>query len=114
MRLLINILLTAVAVWVADYFIPGVALESYVTAIIAGVVLGVVNALIRPIVLLLTLPINFLTLGLFTFVINALMVMLVAEIVPGFEVTGFWAALLFSVIVSILKMLINRLDGGKN
>jgi putative membrane protein len=110
MKVLFNIILTGIAVAIADYFIPGVALNSLLTALLVGVVLGIVNVLVRPIVLLLTLPINILTLGLFTFVINALLIMLVAMIVPGFTVTGFWAALLFSLIVSVLKMIFNRFD----
>jgi putative membrane protein len=110
MAILINIILTGLAVGIADYLIPGVAIQSFWTAIIVGVVMGLINALIRPLVIILTLPINILTLGLFTFVINALMILLAAWIVPGFSVTGFWAALLFSVIVSLLKMLFNSLS----
>jgi putative membrane protein len=110
MKVLLNILLTGIAVAIADYVIPGVALNSFVTALVAGVILGLVNALIRPIVLVLTLPINVLTFGLFTFVINALMIMLVAAVVPGFAVGGFWSALLFSVIVSLLKMMFNAYE----
>jgi putative membrane protein len=105
MQVLINILLTGLAVGIADYLIPGVALESFWTAIVVGAVMGLINALVRPIILLLTLPFNVLTLGLFTFVINALMILLAAAIVPGFAVAGFWSALLFSIIVSLLKML---------
>jgi putative membrane protein len=71
MKILINIILTALAVAVADYLIPGVVLSSFWTAIVVSLVMGLINVLIRPIVLILTLPINILTLGLFTFVVNA-------------------------------------------
>jgi putative membrane protein len=110
MKILINIILTGLAVGLAGYVIPGVALESFWTAITVGLVMGLINALIRPIVLILTLPLNVLTLGLFTFVINALMIMLAAWLVPGFEVAGFWPALLFSVVVAVLKMLFSGLE----
>lgn len=110
MKVLINILLVAVAVAVADYLVPGVALNSFMTAIVVGLVMGLINALIRPIILVLTLPINLVTFGLFTFVINALLIMLAGWIVPGFTVSGFWSALLFSIIVSLIRMLFNKLE----
>lgn len=111
MKVLLNIILTGIAVAVADYLIPGVALNNFWTAIVTGLVMGLINALIRPIVLLLTLPLNIITLGLFTFVINALMILLAAAIVPGFAVSGFWAALLFSIVVALLKMLFSAFEG---
>lgn len=110
MNILLNIILTGIAVAVADYLIPGVALNNLGTAIVVGLVMGLINGLIRPVVLFLTLPINVLTLGLFTFVINALMILLAAAIVPGFTVNGFWSALLFSVVVALIKMLFSGLD----
>lgn len=110
MRLLINLILTSLAVVIGDFLIPGVALSSFWLAIVVGLVLGIVNTLVRPIVLLLTLPLNILTLGLFTFVINALMILLTAAIVPGFVVTGFWSALLFSIVISLIKMIFSRFD----
>jgi putative membrane protein len=110
MKILINIILTGIAVAAADYLIPGVVLSNFWTAIVVGLVMGLINALVRPVVLLLTLPLNFLTLGLFTFVINALMILLAAAIVPGFAVNGFWAALLFSVVVALLKMLFSAFE----
>ncbi|MBX4187946.1 MAG: phage holin family protein [Candidatus Doudnabacteria bacterium] len=113
MYILINIILTGIAVFIADFLIASVSLQGFLTAIAVGLVLGIVNAFIRPLVILLTLPINILTLGLFTFVINALLVMLVASIVPGFAVSGFWAALLFSLVVSVLKMIFNKVAHSK-
>lgn len=75
---------------------------SFWTAIVVAIVLGIVNALLKPLLILLTLPVTILTLGLFLFVINAALVLLVAKLVPGFEVRGFWWAMLFSLVVSII------------
>lgn len=113
MRVLISILVTAIAVAVADYIIPGVSLNTFVTAIVVGIVIGLINSLVRPILLVLTLPINIVTFGLFTLVINAFMVMLAGWIVPGFEVAGFWSALLFSLVISLLKMMFNRIENPR-
>lgn len=110
MKVLLSIILTGIAVAIAAYLIPGVVIEDFITAIVVAVVLGLVNAFIRPIILLLTLPLNIMTLGLFTFIINALMIMLTAVIVPGFAVSNFWTALLFSIIVSLVKMLFSAIE----
>ena len=92
MRLLLRWLLSAAALMLIAYYLPGISVASFYTALIAALVLGLVNALIRPIILALTLPVNILTLGLFTFVINALLFWLVATVVKGFSVAGFWPA----------------------
>jgi putative membrane protein len=98
-------LVATICVGIAAYILPGVKVDSVAAAIIVALVLGFINGFIRPIILLLTLPLNILTLGLFTFVINALLVELTALIVPGFHVAGFWYALLFSLVLSILSWL---------
>ncbi len=90
--ILVRWLLNALAVMAAAYLVPGVNVQSIWAALIAALVIGLINALIRPIILLLTLPINILTLGLFTLVINALMFWLASSIVKGFNVQGFWPA----------------------
>lgn len=113
MKVLLSILIMAIAVAVADYIIPGVALNTFVTAIVVGIVMGLINSLIRPVLLVLTLPINVVTFGLFTLVINALMVMLAGWIVPGFEVAGFWSALLFSLVISLLKMMFSSIENPR-
>ncbi|HLC44404.1 MAG: hypothetical protein A2722_01115 [Candidatus Doudnabacteria bacterium RIFCSPHIGHO2_01_FULL_50_11] len=100
--MIIKILLSAIAVFVAGYILPGVTIVSFWTAIVVAIVLGIVNALLKPLLILLTLPVTILTLGLFLFVINAALVLLVAKLVPGFEVRGFWWAMLFSLVVSII------------
>ena len=92
-----------VAVMISAYVIPGVSVSGFWVAVIAAVILSIMNFVIKPILVLFTLPINIMTLGLFTFIINAGMVMLVAAIVPGFVVSGLLSAVLFSVILSIVN-----------
>lgn len=101
--MLLYILISTLSVLVAGYVLPGIKVENVTTAVVVAVVLGLINAFIRPIVLLLTLPINILTLGLFTFVIMALMVMLTSAIVPGFTVASFWWAMGFALLFSIIN-----------
>jgi len=102
MEIIINWLIVSLAILVANYILTGVEVSGLISALLVALVLGIVNAFIKPILLLLTLPINILTLGLFTLVINALLVMLTSAIVPGFEVKNFWWALLFSLAVSVI------------
>jgi putative membrane protein len=94
----------AAALLLVAYLYPGVTVESFLAALIAALVLGLVNAVIRPILIILTLPATLLTLGLFIFVINALLFWFVAEIVQGFRVTGFGAALLGSILYSVITL----------
>ncbi|HEY0767582.1 MAG TPA: phage holin family protein [Steroidobacteraceae bacterium] len=96
---LLRALLTALGLWLATVWLSGVHFNSVGTLLLAGVLLGVVNAIVRPIVFILTLPITILTLGLFLLVLNAAMVSLVAAILPGFHLAGFRAALLTAIIV---------------
>jgi len=103
MDILITIILNSIAVFVAGSIIPGVRLHNFTTAVVVAVVLGFINAIIRPIVFVLTLPINILTLGLFSFVIVGFLTMLVSYIVPGFEVDGFWWALLFAFVLAFFN-----------
>jgi putative membrane protein len=109
MGILINLLVSAIAVVVCAYVIPGVAVDSIWTALIVAVVLGVLNAFIKPILSILTLPITILTLGLFSLVINALIIMLVDWLVPGFTVDGFIPALIFSIGLSLISSLLHSL-----
>ncbi len=97
-----------VAVIVAAYILPGVALSGFGAALLAALVLGLLNALIKPLLLILTLPVNILTLGLFTLVINAAIIMMVSALVPGFKVQGFWQAMVFSIVLAVIVWLINR------
>ncbi len=106
MQILVNLLLSGIAVLISAYVIPGVQVDGLFAAVVAAIILALVNAFIRPVIGLLTLPVNVMTLGLFSFVITALMVMLTAMIVPGFEVDGFLAALLFGVVLSLVNGLL--------
>ena len=103
MKIILRLLLNALAVFITAKLLNGVVIDSFLTALIVSVVLGLVNTFVKPILAIITLPINLLTLGLFTFVLNALMVLLVSNLVPGFHVDGFLWALGFSVVLSIIS-----------
>jgi len=105
MMLLARLILNAAALLLVAYLYPGVHVDGFGSALIAALVLGLVNAIVRPILVILTLPVTLVTLGLFLFVINALLFWLVAEIVPGLQVSGFWAALLGSILYSVITLL---------
>ena len=102
MSFLLSLILGTIAVFVSAYILPGVKIDGWTTALILAIVLGIINATIRPILLILTLPINILT-----FVIIALCVMLASAIVPGFHVDGFWWAMAFGVVLAIVNSFIN-------
>ena len=104
---IIRLIVNAIALIIVAYLFQGhgVIVTSFTGAIIAAFVLGIVNAILRPILIILTLPIQIVTLGLFTFVINALLVEFTALIIPGFYVANFWWALLFSLVMSVLGWL---------
>jgi putative membrane protein len=97
----------AASIIIAAYFIPGVRVGSFFSALWVALFLGVVNVLVRPVLIFITLPINILTLGLFTFVINAVLILLASSVIKGFEVAGFWWALLYSVVLSAVNYIIN-------
>lgn len=103
MKGILKLVLMGLAVMISAYIIPGVSVSGFWVAVVVAVILSIVNFIIKPILLLFTLPINVLTLGLFTFVINALMVLLVASIVPGFAVASLLSAVLFSVVLSVVN-----------
>lgn len=109
MKIIIRILITTVALLVAAYIIPGISVATFYSALIVAIILGIINLIFRPILILLTLPINILTLGLFTLVINGLLFWLVASFVRGFAVSGFWAAFLGALVVSVFSFLGNHL-----
>jgi putative membrane protein len=111
--LLFRWLLNALALLAVAYFYPGVHVESFFSAAVAALALGLANALIRPILVLLTLPVTILTLGLFLFVINAALFWLVAQIIQGFAVQGFFAALVGSVLYSLITLVVNWFAGTK-
>jgi len=108
MYFITKLLASAVLLLIIEHFLTGVTIDNVYIAIIAAIVLGLLNAIVRPILIILTLPISILTLGLFTFVINAGLFMFAASFLEGFEVDGFWWALVASVILSIGGTLTNR------
>ena len=97
----------AASIVIAAYFIPGVRVGSFFSALWVALFLGIVNILVRPVLIFITLPINILTLGLFTFVINAVLILLASSVIKGFEVAGFWWALLYSIVLSAVNYIIN-------
>ncbi|MCU0596315.1 MAG: phage holin family protein [Desulfobacterota bacterium] len=105
--LVVRWLFLTVAILVAAHLIEGIEVKGFWSAFLAAAILGVLNALFRPVLIILTLPINILTLGLFTFVINAILMMMVSGVVGGFEVHGFWSALLGSLVISLVSWLLN-------
>jgi len=105
--LLIRWVILTLAILAAGYLIEGIEVKGFWSAFLAAAILGVLNAFFRPVLIILTLPVNILTLGLFTFVINAVLMMMVAGVVGGFEVHGFWAALLGSLVISVASWLLN-------
>ncbi|MDH5264266.1 MAG: phage holin family protein [Betaproteobacteria bacterium] len=112
MSLLLRWLLSALALLAVAYLYPGVRVDSFFAAAMAALVLGLVNAVVRPILVILTLPVTIITLGLFLFVINALLFWLVAEIVKGFAVQGFLAALVGSLLYSLITLAVSWLVSG--
>ncbi len=109
MNILGNWLVSALAILITSYLLPGVEINGLVTALLVAVVLGIINAILRPILIFLTLPINLLTLGLFTFVINAFLIILASNLVAGFTVDGFWQALFFGLVLSVINSLLHGL-----
>ena len=110
-RFLIHWLVIALALWVTAYVVPGVSVDSTQALAIAAVVLGLVNALIRPVLTILTLPITILTLGLFYLVVNGLAFLLASKLVSGFHVAGFWWAVLGALLVSIISSFVGGFAG---
>lgn len=112
MKLLVHWLINTVAVLIVAYVLPGVQVVDIWTAFVVAVILGIANTIVKPVLVVLTLPITMLTLGLFVLVINAVLVLLVSSFVPGFTVTGFWVALLFSLVLSLVNGVLHRAEKG--
>ncbi len=110
MAILIKLLITSIAVYVAAYIIPGVEIDSFVSLLIVAIVLGVVNTFIKPILVILTFPLTILTLGIFLLLLNGILILLVGSIVPGFTVTSLFAAVLFSIVVSLVSSLLTKIS----
>jgi len=110
---ILRALITALGLWLATEWVYGVQIDSPWTLVIAGVLLGVVNAIVRPLTVILTFPITIVTLGLFLLVVNAAMVALVAWLLPGFHVAGFWPAFWTALIVSLTSWVASWFIGPK-
>jgi len=108
---LLRWLVLTAAVLTASWLLDGIRIGGFFPAILAAALLGILNAVLRPILILLTLPLNILTLGLFTFVVNALMLLIVSAVIPGFDVRGFWTAVGGALIISAASWLLNRFIG---
>ncbi|WP_298341694.1 phage holin family protein [uncultured Algibacter sp.] len=106
MNLLIKLLLNAVAVFVLAHVLTGVSVDGYVSAVIVALVLSILNLLVKPLLVILTLPVTILTLGLFLLVINGLIILLADKFIDGFSVVNIWWAILFSILLSILQSLL--------
>ena len=105
--IIIRWLTLTVAIVLTSYLLDGIHVSGFLSALLAAAMLGILNAFFRPIALLLTLPINVLSLGLFTFIINALMLKMASGVITGFEVIGFWSAVIGSLLISIISWLMN-------
>jgi putative membrane protein len=114
MNFILRIIITAVVAFGLSYILKGIHIDEFTTALILALVLALLNAFLKPLLIILTLPITILTFGLFLFVINAGIIMLASKFVDGFRVDGFWWALLFSLLLSILtSLLYKKGDKGK-
>lgn len=114
MKFILQILISAMAIIVAQWILPGVTVENLLTSVLLALVLSFLNALVKPILVFLTLPATVVTLGLFLLVINAVIVLLADWVVPGFHVDGFWWAMIFSIILSLVTSVFNGLAGTQD
>jgi putative membrane protein len=110
---LLSVLATALALLLVDFIIPGVVLANFPAAMLAGVMIGIVNAIIKPILFILSLPITILTLGLFALVVNGICFWLASVVTPGFSIHGFWAFILGPIVLSIVSTALNNLLVGR-
>lgn len=111
--LLFRWLISAVSLLIISYIVPGIEVQGFFYALIAAVFLGVLNAIVRPVLIILTLPLTILTLGLFLFVVNGIMLMLVSLVIKGFQVNGFWPAVLGALLLSVINWFSNSYINSK-
>ncbi len=109
MKLILKLLLNALAVVILSYILPGVGVDSITTAILVALVLSILNFLVKPILVILTLPITILTLGLFLLIINAIIILITAHFISGFQVSSIWWALIFSLLLSFLQSILHSI-----
>jgi len=106
-----TIIISALAVWISAWLLPDVSITPWYVSLVVAVVLGIINAIVKPLVKLISLPVTVVTFGLFLLVINGLMVLLCAHFVPGFTVESLWAGILFSIILSVVTYFLDLIFG---
>jgi len=111
--ILVRWLILTAAIIVASYVLDGIQVKGFLSAFFAAAILGILNAFFRPILIIVTLPINILTLGIFTFIINALLLKMASGVISGFDVRGFWAAVFGSIIISVVSWALNSFISPK-
>lgn len=114
MNFLIRLLVSALAAMLTAYLLPGVKIDNFITALILALVLAVLNVLVKPVLIILTLPVTIVTLGLFLLVINAIIILFAAKLVSGFKVEGFWWALLFSIVMTVINSFMHGLASNED
>lgn len=107
--MLMNLVINALAFYITAYLVPGIVIANFSVLVVIAVVWGILTVLLKPILVILTLPVNFMTLGLFTFVINAFLIMLMSNLVRGFSVAGFGTALIAAVVLSLVNIVLSKL-----
>ncbi|NCP22352.1 MAG: hypothetical protein COS42_04015 [Flavobacteriales bacterium CG03_land_8_20_14_0_80_35_15] len=112
MKYILKLLISAALVVLLANILPGIAISNYATAILVALVLALLNTFLKPLLILLTLPVTVLSLGLFLFVINAIMVLLASKLIDGFSISGFWNALLFSLVFSLFQSALSDKEKG--
>ena len=113
MKVLVKIFLSSVAVIIASYLLPGVDVDGFITAVIIAVLISLLNVTVKPLLIIFTIPITVFTLGLFLLAINAIIILIASSIVTGFVVDGFWWALLFSLLLSLINALLTDISKKK-
>lgn len=109
MKILARLFVSAISIFVTTHLLKGIYISDFTASLLAALILAIINITLKPLLILLTLPINILTLGLFTIIINASLVLLTAAIVPGFSIDNFGWAILFSIILAIVNYILNKL-----
>lgn len=110
MKILINLFISSLAVFITAYLLPGVKISNFTTAVVVAVVLGIINIFIKPILSIFALPLTIITFGLFQFVINGLVILIVSNLVSGFEVANLGWAILFSLLISLVNSFLRKLS----
>lgn len=111
MKTIIGLLINSLAVFASAKILPGIKVENFTTAIVVAIVLGIVNLLIKPFFIILTLPVTILTLGIFALFINAIMILIVSAIVPGFKINGLLWAFIFGIVLSLVSSFLRTFEG---